>query len=100
MAMRTGGLVAWAKAGIVTKQTDKSRSANFFMLRAVDIGLSDLLQFRHAPNLNPFDDKNISRLIEVGAVRRDKLAGREMVARLIAQAVVARTLAEHCERFV
>ena len=54
----------------------------------------NLPQFRHATDFHPFDNKDISFVIKVGTVRRDELAGNEMVAGERPQILVAGAFAK------
>src|SRR5579864_1154007 len=42
--------------------------------------LCDFAQLRYASDLDPLDHEDVSSVIENGAVRRDELAGREVLA--------------------
>ena len=54
----------------------------------------NLPQLGDAADFHPFDDKDISLVVKIRAVRRDELAGREMIARLDADIFVARPRTE------
>ena len=54
----------------------------------------NLPQLGHAANFHPFDDEDVSFVIKIRAVRRDELAGREMIPRQRPQILVARPRAE------
>jgi len=51
-------------------------------------------------NLHPFDNKNITVLVEIRTVWRHKLSGREMIARLVPQTLRAGALAEVGDKLV
>jgi hypothetical protein len=48
----------------------------------------DFPQLGHAANFHPLDDENISVVIKIRAVGRDKFARRKMIARLVTETLI------------